>query len=187
MVPFRGQYWDQYSLMFSSLILTVGSSAFSASLWMTTSCMVVNTPEGRGAIQRDLDRLKQWTQENLIRFNKAKCKVLHLCHGNSHLQYKLEDERIEHSPAENDFEDPGRWQLDMSQQCSQKQPYPGYHQKKHGQKVKEGDPDPLFCAAETSHGVLYSVVESSVQERHRPVGVCPDEGHKNDLRRTSLL
>ena len=35
----------------------------------------VDTPEGQGAIQRDLHKLKNWA---LMRFNKAKCKVLHL-------------------------------------------------------------------------------------------------------------
>ena len=38
-----------------------------------TSCL-----EGWNAIQRDLDRLEQWTQENLRRFNKTECKILHL-------------------------------------------------------------------------------------------------------------
>ena len=66
---------------------------------------VVNTPEGLYAIQRDLDRLKQCVQVNLMRYNKSKCKVLHLGHGNSHCKYKLGGaKKVEHSPAKKNLE-----------------------------------------------------------------------------------
>ena len=57
---------------------------------------------------------------------------------------------------------------------------PGLHQKKHGQKGEGGDPALLLCTGEASPGVLRPDVEFSVQEKHGPVSVCPEEGHKND-------
>jgi len=79
---------------------------------------VSDMPERLDAIQRDLDRFEQWAQERLMKFNTANCKTLHLGCSNLHYQYKLGDERIEHSPAEKDLGIPVDGKLNMSQQCA---------------------------------------------------------------------
>ena len=106
---------------------------------------VDSTPEGRDAIQRELEKLEKWAHMNLVRFNKAKCKVLHLGRGKPRYQYRLGDERIESSPAEKDLGGTG------------------------GRKAGR---EPAMCARRPKASRVLGCIKSSVASRSRE-GILP--------------
>ncbi|RMC06914.1 hypothetical protein DUI87_16364 [Hirundo rustica rustica] len=78
----------------------------------------VDTTEGREATQRNLDKLKNCVHKDLMKFNKSKCKVLHLGGGNPRHEYRWQEELIGSSLMLKDLDILRYRKLGMTSQCT---------------------------------------------------------------------
>ncbi|PKU46492.1 hypothetical protein llap_3211 [Limosa lapponica baueri] len=83
----------------------------------TKLCRAADTLEGRKSRQRGLDRLERYVHANFMKFNQAKCKVVHRGHGNRRHKHRLGGEWIESSTEEKDLGLLVDEKLNMSWQC----------------------------------------------------------------------
>ncbi|GAB0191053.1 hypothetical protein GRJ2_001570600 [Grus japonensis] len=149
----------------------------------TKLCGVVDTLEGRDAIQRDLDRLERWAHANHMKFNKAKCKVLHMGQGNPKHNYRLGGEWMESSPEEKDLGVLVDEKLNMSQHCALAAQKANHVLGRIKRSVTSRSREvilPLYSALVRPH--LHYCIQlwgpQYMGQRHGAVGVSPEEAMK---------
>ena len=78
----------------------------------------VSSPEDVDKIRQDLLKLSNWSDEWLMVFNEAKCKVMHLGHNNPRALYSINGYNLEETSEERDLGIIVQNNLKVSAQCS---------------------------------------------------------------------
>jgi hypothetical protein len=79
----------------------------------------IKDQKDRDGLQRDLDRLIQWSVEWQMKFNVEKCKIMHLGRHNPNFKYTMEGSELQAIEAERDLGLTMTRDLKCSNQCIQ--------------------------------------------------------------------
>ena len=63
----------------------------------------ITTPEDAEILQRDMEKLNEWSRKWLLSFNVTKCKTMHIGHNNPRHNYQLQGNALEKSDLEKDL------------------------------------------------------------------------------------
>ena len=63
----------------------------------------VERPEDCHTLQEDINKLVNWSEKWLMRFNTEKCKVLHFGHNNKQQHYFMKDSKLSTTKEEKDL------------------------------------------------------------------------------------
>ena len=108
---------------------------------MTQNWEELLTLEGREAPQRDPNRLQSWAITNHMKFNKGKCWILHLGHGNPWLYTQTGEQEAGEQPHREGPGGSGQQQAahepTVCPGSQEGQPSPGVHQAMNCRRSRE--------------------------------------------------
>ncbi|PKU47474.1 rna-directed dna polymerase from mobile element jockey-like [Limosa lapponica baueri] len=142
----------------------------------------VDTSEGRATLQEDLDRLEEWANKNLRKFNKGKCKVLHLGKHDPGVQHRLGSTRLGSSSV--DLGVLVDKQLNMSEQCAAVAKKANRMLGCINKGITSTDKEVIIplSACQATHEIPCSVLVRVIQKRCEQAAEGPDKGHQDDQR-----